>query len=565
MSLYSMPMTIRSTQRLGQIALTLTRNGFGAFVGRIKLRRYIPWSGRFRREHVPPPTTKGEERTLGQRLVILAEELGPTFVKLGQLLSSRPDIVPPDMMDDLRQLQDQVSPFPTEQAYKIIKQDFGAEVQTLFREFESVPLASGSIAQTYTAVTRDGEKVVVKVRRPNIDQTVKLDMYLLEKLAASVERHIPELRVHDPKNIVREFAKTMNREMDLLNEASVTDRIAEFFRDNPDIVIPRVRWDLTSSRVLTLTFVTGRKFNDVLADPVLYVDRQRLARTLVETFMQQVLELGVFHADPHPGNLIIIPPCKLGLVDFGMAGQIDPHRRIAFLLLLTAGYYRYMDLMIDILAEMNAISPDTEPDLLKRDLAILLDKIRALPLKRLNLNMVFNEIASLAREHHVILPRDFVLMGKSMVMVGGTALMLDPNMNPTEVVSGKVREAVVHLVGTENIKRETLLSIWHGGLLLKELPYHFRQFSRKLLRGQLKIQMEVQHLDSLTQELDRSSNRISAAVIVAAIIIGSSMIFNTQVGPMWYGVPLLGLTGYLVAGIMGLWLVVGILRSGKLH
>jgi ubiquinone biosynthesis protein len=564
MSLYSMPMTIRSTQRLGQIALTLTRHGFGHFVGRLKLRRYIPWSGRFRRRPVPLPARPGEEPTVGQRLVALAEELGPTFVKLGQLLSSRPDIVPPDLMEDLRQLQDRVTPFPNEQAYAIIRQDFQQDVTKLFKKFEPIPLASGSIAQTYTAITHDNEKVVIKVRRPNIDQTVKLDMYLLERLAQSIEKHVPELRIHDPRNIVREFAKTLEREMDLLNEASVTDRLYDFFADNPDITIPRVRWDLTSSRVLTMSFVTGRKFHEILADPHAYIDKPRLAQTLVETFMQQILELGVFHADPHPGNLIIIPPAKLGLVDFGMAGQIDPHRRIAFLLLLTAGYYRYMDLMVDILSEMSAITTRTDTELLKRDLIILLDKIRALPLRQMNLNMVFNEIAALARDHHVILPRDFVLMGKSLVMVGGTALMLNPSMAPTEIVAGKVREAVWKLLGHENIKRETILAAWHGGMLLKDIPLQIRQFSRKLLRGELKTQLEIVHLDNLTQELDRSSNRISAALIVAAIIIGSSMIFNTQVGPHWYGIPLLGLTGYLVAGIMGLWLVIGILRSGKL-
>jgi ubiquinone biosynthesis protein len=280
--------------------------------------------------------------------------------------------------------------------------------------------------------------------------------------------------------------------------------------------------------------------------------------------MRQVLELGVFHADPHPGNIIIIPPDKIGLVDFGMAGQLDRHRNISFLMLLAAGKNRHMDLMIDILTDMNAVNPETNFDLLKRDMAILLDKYRALPLKHISFQMIFNEIATLARNHKVFLPRDFVLVFKSLVVISGTAMQLDPTLNPTEVIEEKVREAFGKLFDRQNISRELTMGMWHSGLLLKELPEHLRDFSRKLLRGQIKTQMDIPQMDNLIRELDHSSNRLSFSMIIAAIIIGSSMIFNTQVGPKWGGVPLLGLTGYIVAGIMGLWLVVAILRSGKL-
>jgi ubiquinone biosynthesis protein len=564
MSILQVPMTIRSTQRLGQIAMTLTRHGFGHIVGRLKLRRYIPWSGRFKRFEPSPAGLTGQEPSLGRRMVAMAEELGPTFVKLGQMLSSRPDLISPELMDDLRTLQDQVTPFPTEQAYEIIRKDFKRDIKQLYSEFESVPLASGSIAQTYLARTHDGEKVVVKVRRPHIEHTIKLDMYLLEKLAANIERHMPELRPYRPIAFVQEFAKTLLREIDFLNEASVTDHIHAFFKHDPRIVIPDIRWDLTSNRVMTMTYVSGQKFFDATGDPTLVLDRQKLGNTLVETFIQQVLELGTFHADLHPGNMKILPPDRLGLVDFGMAGQIDPNRRIAFIMLLTAGYYRYMDMVVDILSEMDAISPETDVDMLKRDLTILLDKLQSLPLEQMNFNMVFNDIASLARENHVILPRDFVMMGKSLVMVGGTSLLLNPSMKITDVVAGKVRQALTKLIGSDNLKRETILAAWHGGLLIRDLPHQMREIGRKLIRGQLRTKLDVVQMESLTQELDRSSNRLSAAIIVGSLIIGSSTVFNTNVGPNWYGIPLLGLTGYVVAGIMGLWLVIAILRSGKL-
>ncbi|MFA5863635.1 MAG: AarF/UbiB family protein [Phycisphaerae bacterium] len=561
MSIFSVPMTIRSTQRLGQIALTLIRHGFGPFVWRLKLRRHIPWSGLFqRRSAVEVPDA---ESSLGKRLAASFEELGPVFVKFGQLLSSRPDIVPPDIAEDLRLLQDRVAPFPTQQAHEIILHELKRDVKDLFLEFGPEPLASGSIAQVYLAKTKNGQRVIVKVRRPGIEQVLKLDLYLLKWVARNIEKHIPELHLNQPMSIVDEFAQSINREMDFLNEASITDRIHQFFGSDPNLVVPSVRWDLSSSKVLTLSYVTGKNFHEAITDPTMALDKPKLAGVLIETFMRQVLELGVFHADPHPGNFIIIPPDRIGIIDFGMAGQLDRHRNTSFILLLMAAHYRYMDIAMDILSEMNAITPATDVELLKRDLAILLDKWSSLPLKLLDLHTVFNEISTLASEYRVILPRDFVLIGKSLVMIGGTALMLDPNVKPTEIIAEKVQEALVKMCGKENLTRETILAFWHGGMLLKDLPHQFREFSRKLLRGQLRIQMDVIQMDNFIRELDHSSNRLSFAIIVAAVIIGSSLIFNIGVGPHGYGF-YLGLTGYLVAGIMGLWLVVAIIRSGKL-
>jgi len=564
MSILSVPITIRSTQRLGQIASTLARHGFGHVVTRLKLRRYLPWHGKLRRGRIP---TSPEERelTVGRRIVAICEELGPTFVKLAQLLSSRPDLISPELMEDLQALQDRVAAFPTDEAYKIIEEELGRPADDLFDEFDPVPLASGSIAQTYVATTGAGQRVVVKVRRPGIEQIIRLDMHILARLAEGLERYMPELRIQRPTAIVDEFTASINREMDLLNEATITERVHRFFQDEPSIVTPSVYWDLTSSKVLTLSYVTGRNFNEALADPELVLDRTRLARILIDAFMRQYVDLGVFHADPHPGNLLIIPPDKVGVVDFGMAGQIDRRRCGELVILLTACHYRQMDLVIDILEGMNALTPETDAELLKRDLSALLDKYQALPLKYMNFQTVFSEITSLAREHQTVLPRDFVMVGKSLVNVGGAALALDPDLNPNEVIRPRVRQAVLKLFNRENITREFALAAWHGGLLVKDMPRQIRELSRKALRGQLKFKMEHEQMDSLLRELDRSSNRLSFALVIAAIVIGSSLIFHARLPPFLFGsLPALGLIGYLVAVAMGLLLVIAIIRSGKL-
>jgi len=564
MSIFTVPMTIRYTQRLGQIVSAMARHGFGTWVSQLRLRRHVPWSGRWlgRRE---VPDEQVAKASVGKRLVAFCEELGPTFVKLGQLLSSRPDLIPSDWMDDLRTLQDRVIAFPTPQAHRIIEADLGNPVAKLFAEFDPVPLASGSIAQTYRARTFDGCDVVVKVRRPGIDQLVRLDMHILTRLAESMEKYIPEVRLYQPTSVIDEFSQTIAREMDLLNEATVTERIHRFFANHSNVVTPAVRWDLTSNRVLTMTYLKGRSFNEALSDPDLPIQRRALARTLVDAFMQQYLELNVFNADPHPGNLIVIPPATIGIIDFGMAGQLDSKRCAYFIVLMTAATYRQMDLVMDLLATMNALTTATDVELLKRDLGALLDKYQALPLRYMNFQIVFNEMSALARKHHVSLPRDFVMMGKSLVNVGGAALQLDRDMNPNEVIRPRVRQALLKLFGCDNLGREALLGVWHGAMLVKDLPGMVRELSRKLLRGELKVVMGHEGLYELTRELDRSSNRISFAMVVAGIIVGSSLIVHARVGPTWFGgMPILGLTGYLVAAVMGLYLLIAIIRSGKL-
>ncbi len=468
------------------------------------------------------------------------------------------------MIEDLQKLQDHVAPFPTKEAHRVIREEFGKDTNELFSEFSPSPLASGSIAQTYRARTHDGKKVVVKIRRPGIEHTIKLDMFIMERIAENIEKHIPELRYYRPKMIVDEFNQTLHREMDLLNEGTVTDRICKFLADDKDVVVPSIVWNLTSSRILTMTYIEGKKFHEVLAEGSLAVDREKLARKLIDCFMMQFFDLGLFHGDPHPGNLMILPSERWGLIDFGMSGQIDHDRRSDLIMLLAAGSYRQWDMVMDILSDMNSLTESTDTELLKRDLVLLIDKYQALPLRKMNLQVIFSEMVRLAREHHVILPRDLVLVGRSLVLVGGVAMMLDPEMNLADVIRPKVRSAIVNLFGRENVTREMLMVFWHSGLLLKDFPRYARELSRKLLRGQLKIQYDVPHIEALTRELDRSSNRLSFSLVIGSIIIGSSLVFHAKIGPFWAGMPLLGLTGYFVAGIMGLWLAIAIIRSGKL-
>lgn len=499
----------------------------------------------------------------------VAEELGPAFVKLGQVLSTRPDLIPTEIIRELAKLQDSVSPFPTEAAREIISEDLGAPVESIFAEFPDEPLASGSIAQTYLAPTRDGERVVIKVRRPGIETVIRLDMHILRGLAQAAENLAPELRVYRPQQVIEELARTFQQELDFVHEASTTSRFHEAFSDRDDkerdLIVPRVHWELTGTRVLTIEYLDGMRLQTALDDPASIRNRPELARHLAGGFLDQYFDFGVFHADPHPGNMILIRNRRIGLVDFGMVGRLDDHLRVQLILALLASVRRDVDMVIDVLDEINALTEETKIPALKRDLLDVLEKYHGLPLRRIELGGLFLEVSSIIREHGVRLPRDFVLFSKSLVTVSGVALQLDPDLNLVELIRPRLRSMIGRQLSPDRWLRAGGMGLWHWVQTLRDAPRVVRSVIRRFERGQLTVQIRHQHLDQLMGEMDRTSNRIAFSVVLGSVIVGSSLVLHAKLGPKWgEDISILGLLGYGIAGLLGLWLLFAILRGGKL-
>lgn len=565
MSFVSLPQTVRGIHRLRQIAVVLTRHGFGHFVERVNLRRFVPMAGLL----FPKAAAEIEVdpmASIGQRLVRVCEELGPTFVKLGQLASTRPDLVPAPIVKALTRLQDRVEPFDADTARRIIEADLGASIEHLYTSFDEQPIASGSIAQVHCAVTRQGREVVVKVKRPGIDAMIALDMHVLRWLAHGAETYIPELRVYHPRVIVEEFAQTIHRELDFVYEGSATQRFCEAFQDTPAIIIPRVEWELTASNVLTMHRLVGLRMTQVLARMPANVDRRRLAQNLAECFLRQFFEMNLFHADPHPGNLLVFEPDRLGLIDFGMVGQVSDELSGQLVVALVATIQREMDVVIDVLADLAALGPETDRTALRRDLRELLEKYYGQPLKRLDLRTIFYELIELMRRYDVALPRDFVMLGKSLVAVAGVALQLDPNLNLLEMIRPRIKRMIHERLSPNRIVRGLTMSTWHILSVLRELPRQIRDWTRRANRGQIQINIRHQNLDYLASEIDRSSNRLALSIFSAATIIGSSMLVQVAPERTVLGVSLqyFGMVGFMVSFFLGLGLIVAILRSGKL-
>lgn len=574
MSIVALPRTVRTFARLRVIAQVLSKHGFGHFVDRLQLARYLPSADWFRREKAVEEPEVDPLEAIGGRLVRVCEELGPTFIKLGQIASTRPDIFPPQILSALEKLQDDVSPFPADQARQIFEDDTGVSVREAFKSFTSEPFASGSIAQVHRAVTQDDQQVVVKIKRPGIDQIIQLDMYVLQWMAERAEAMFSELRPFHPKLIIEEFAQTIRRELDFINEASATSRFHEAFKDDPSIRTPQVRWDLTGASSLTLEYMSGLHLKDALAkadgtSPVpgdIQIDRTALARNLSECFLKQFFELGFFHADPHPGNMLVRPPSGVVLFDFGMIGRIDDELVGRLVISIVAIVRKEIDVLIDVLADLGAIGRQTDRLVLAGDLRQMLEKYYGLPLHRLDLVTIFRELIDTVRRNDVTLPRDFVALFKSLATVSGVVLQIDPDLNLLELLQPKLSKLMRERFSPNRILRLAGMSAWHIFSILRDAPRLIRDTMRGMGRGQFQINIRHENLDHLASELDRSSNRIAFAMLVASTIIGSTMLLSMEADVPVFGVPIryLGFVGYAITFVMAGGLLIAILRSGKL-
>ncbi len=565
-----LPKTVRSIRRIQAIARVLSRHGFGHLVDRLHLTRYVPMPRRWRLplgEHEVGPA----DASLGRRITAVLQELGPTFIKLGQMLSTRPDLVPAEVVVELIKLQDQVPPFDTAEARAIITLDLGAPIEEVFSSFDAAPFASGSIAQVYRAVTRPragraASRVVVKVKRPGIDETVRLDMTILRWIAELAERLLPDLANYQPTLIADEFERSLFREMDFINEAATITRFAEAFGPDPHFRIPAVHWECTGPAVLTLEEIEGVSVQRLCTagDPA--IDRRLVAERMAKAFMRQFFEIGMFHADPHPGNLLIKAPATIGLIDYGLTGQIDDEMLGHLVIALTAALNRQTEVIVEVLADMEALGDLTDRRQLRREFAQLIAKYYGLPLRRFDLQTLFYEITGLIHRNHVTLPREFVLLGKSFVCVGGICLQLDPELDLLALIKPRIVDLLAKRLSPARLAKSAVISGWHLFNILKIAPSQLRDVFRRLSRGQWTVHIRHQNLIDLGHEIDRASNRLSFATITAAIIVGSSLVIASEGRLPYFDISLawFGVIGFVVAGLMGLGLVVAILRSGKL-
>ncbi|MBW2630393.1 MAG: AarF/ABC1/UbiB kinase family protein [Deltaproteobacteria bacterium] len=553
--------TYRHMNRYRQIITVLFKYGFGDLVDRLHVGQYLEIGmqmvSRKRRERV-------EKLTRSERLRMALEELGPTFVKMGQILSSRPDLIPVEFIEELSKLQDSVPPFPFSQVREIIEAELTSPIDGIFQRFEETPLAAASIGQVHRAQLKDGEDVIVKVQRPGIRTTIEVDLEILLHLAILIERHIEEWEIHRPTRIVEEFARSLEKEIDYTIEASNAERFARQFIGNSSVYVPRIFMETTTKQVLTMEFINGIKASEIDKLDNDGLDRNIIASRGADLILEQVFKHGFFHADPHPGNVFIMPDNVICYLDFGMMGRVDRYAREHFADIVY-GYVRRDESKIAD-AILKVVEWDIEPDrrILERDISDFVESYLYKPLKELHIGDIFQKLLELIINHGLRLPADIFLMIKAMAQVEGLGLVLDPDFDMTQRATPFIKHIKLERLSPKRVVGDFFESGGDLVQLLKDIPGELRTILKQLRQGKASIVFEHRGLENVISGLDRSSNRIASSLIISSLIIGSSLIIRTKIGPFLFGFPILGLAGFSIAGIFGIGLLISILRSGRM-
>lgn len=547
-------------RRYGKIADTLIKYEFGYLVDRLKIGEFRPLRSRLRkREHTPAGTMSRPRRV---RMVL--EELGPTYIKLGQILSMRQDLIPMEYTEEFSRLQDEVQAFGFGDVGKVIREELGSEIKDLFEHFEETPIAAASLGQVHYARLKNGEEVAVKVQRPGIRKIIDADLDIMHSLAGFAEEHIPEARLYRPRETIEEFESTIINEMDYTQEARNAQRFANNLVDDPLIYIPKVYWDYTSSRVLTLEYIDGVKSSLFEGSEDFGIGRKDIARAVVESFMKQVYEDGFFHADLHSGNVFIMKDGRIALLDFGMAGFLSPDMRnllIDELIAITKGDTK---LYVEILRDLGSIGEEVDIHSLKIDIDHLLYRYYGRPVKRLDTAAILQEMVGLLRRHQVRVPSNVALLSKGAMTVEGFGALMDPEMNIAWIAEPYARKAMKKRFQLSSIAGGAYSDLYNWSRVMRRAPMKISHILDVAEKGYLKLRFDPHGFDRIVAELDAASNRLAFSLIISAIIVGSSLIIQTGLEPYIWGMPMLGVIGFVMAGLLGMWLVVYILRTGRI-
>ena len=516
-------------RRMRQILTVLARYGFSHFLHRMRFHEYAPWIGRLIDPVQERPRLEAAA-DLPARLAQAFQELGPTFIKLGQLLATRPDIVPADFQAAFARLQDDVAPLPPEQIIPVIERSLGGPIGGIFRAFDRSATASGSIGQVHFAELPDASRVVVKIRRPGIEKTVREDLDLLEALAGLVETHIPELAVIRPRETLAEFRRVMEHELDFVGEASYTAKFRSMFADNPVVTTPMIHWEHVTHEVLVMERLAGESL--AKATGLATAARTEIASALAECFMRQYFIEGFFHADPHPGNIFVLPDGRVGLIDFGQAGRLSADTRHILGLILASLNSGDTDAMAGLYAEIGEFSPDADIGVFRQDLANLVDRNYGVPADRVDFANLLQEVMNVARRNGLHLPRPFVLFGKSLVTIAGVIRGLDPGFRLDAAVRPFSRRLAVDMYNPAAIAGRGWRTLAQFATLARRVPEDVRDLVEKARAGKFTIVFHHENLDGAVERTSRAMDRFTVGVIIAAVIIGSSIILVAGRGVM---------------------------------
>ncbi|MGD9214525.1 MAG: AarF/UbiB family protein [Desulfobacteraceae bacterium] len=553
--------TYRHLNRYRQIIGVLFKYGFGDLIETLKIEQYIEIGlqmiSRKRRERL-------EKLSRAERIRMALEELGPTYIKLGQVLSTRPDLVSLDFVTEFSKLQDKVPAVGYEAIVQTIESELHQSMEVLFGHFDPEPLASASIGQVHKARLHNGDEVAVKIQRPGIEHVVEVDLEIMLHLATLAERHVEELSFHQPIKIVEEFARSIEKEMDYTLEAASMERVSGQFIGESFVYVPKVYRDTSTKRVLSIEYIDGIKVSDIESLCQSGYDRRLITERGANVLLKQIFTFGFFHADPHPGNVFVLPGNVICLLDFGMMGAVDRSTREVFVALVDAIIRRDEHRTAQIL--MRLTDWDEEPKIiqLEKDVAHFLANHLYRPLKEIELAKLLQHLLELATRHRMRIPPDIFLMLKALAQVEGVAANLNPDFDMIQMATPFIKQIKMARLAPGRIADDALRLVEQTYEFLTDFPKDLLDLSRSLRQKKLSFNLILKDLDKMLATHDQISNRISFAIIIAALIIGSALIVISNMPPLFYGISVIGLAGFLAAGFLGIWLLLAIIKKGRL-
>ncbi len=543
--------------RLKEIVRVLAKYQFGNVLEAIGLRNKLFYTLKL---HLRDPEEELDS-TVPERVRMVMEELGTTFIKLGQVLSTRPDLVGRDIAEELSKLLDDAPPFDFNEVKAVIEQELKKPIEEIFTEFKKEPVASASIGQVHEAIIKNGDKVAVKVQRPGIVEQIEKDIVIMRYLADLVDKGISSLKYYNLPAIVDEFERTIKKELDYILEANNAERFRTFFEDDETIYSPAIYRKYCTLRVLTMEYVEGVQINEIL-DSEIKINARKIVERGTESYFKQIFVNGFFHADPHPANIMVQKNEVLCFIDFGMMGHLDQDFRdkLAELFIFMINYD--VKNMINQLNYMNILSDGTDREALKYDIMDLMDRYYGADMNQIGQLMTEFTMPNILVKHKIKLPRDFILLARVISMVEDLGHRIDPHFNAMEIGQKMVKKIIKERFNPlrkmdSASATSALVNIEH---IYRDLPQSITGTLMRLEKGNFKMELEHKDLNKFSETLERMTNRISMALIIAALIVGSSLVILPSETLILQEFPYMGLIGFFISFVLGLALIISIIR-----
>jgi ubiquinone biosynthesis protein len=542
----------RNVGRLSQIINTFVRFGFRKELQSSALADYMDSPGK-------ENANSTETLSVAHRLAMAFEELGPTFVKLGQLLAAREDVLPKNLISELRRLQDRAKPFPEETLRKILSQEFGLKETEHFTEITAKPLGAASIGQVHLATLADGKRVVLKVQRPEVEALIKTDLSILLSLASFLENVIPEIKLLRPTVVVEELSRSLTAELDYFREASNTERMRSLFEGHPKVYIPEILRAQSTKHVLCMEFIEGQKLSSLGASS----QNAELVRTGVRAFLDMTFKFGIFHADLHPGNFLQMEGDRLAILDFGLTARINREMRNTLLFMFLALVREDLESFARFFTELTEAGPDVDLNTMQVEVRDAVDSALSLPISELQIGKLLMQVARISASCNAPVSRELILFFRALIALESFGKSLDPSFEVLKEATQYAKDLPGSQLNRKYLEQESVFLLRDSQALLKELPFTLRLLAKRLQAGSLNFRIQSDEVAYLGREVDRASNRLSLALLLGALVLGSSILTFDKEGPVFQSLATMGLLGFGAAGLIGVWLAISILRSGR--